>query len=71
MNKHGSFESKDKFMTCSSVEGIVYNSTVWLSDNDIERAKEVLINHERTEMASLYNKIKHHLRRIKILKGDA
>ena len=64
----GRFQSKNKSFGCSIHPGVMYNSVVWLEERNDDRAKDILIEYEETQITALQEKIDNHLHKIKILK---
>ena len=62
---------KDAHLLCPIEPGIVHHGVVWLFENDIEKARILLIDRELEAIDELHEKIKKRERNIELLMGDA
>lgn len=58
---------KDAYLQCPLDPGVVHHNVVWLFENDIQKAKELFIEHELMAIRDLNDKIKRHEWNIELL----
>lgn len=49
-----------KTFTCSNIEGVVYNGMVWLYEDNMKRAIQILLDHEQMIIDELELSMKMH-----------
>lgn len=59
-----------KTLCCSSMPEVIYNKGVWLEKSDPEKAAQILIEYEETQIAKLKLKIENHESIIETLKKE-
>ena len=59
-----------RLLNCAREEKEIYNAVVWLSEQDDELAKRILIEYEEIQIEKLQEKIDNHRNKIRILKGE-
>lgn len=64
----GIFKNAVKRFECSTNPGVVHNKIVWLPERDDDKARQILIAYEETQIAKLQEKIQNHQAKINTLK---
>ena len=67
--KRGIFKSKSKRFTCHAEPGKIYNVVVWLKEQDDERAVQLLIDHNYTQLYLACEKVTNYGNKIKTLRA--
>lgn len=67
LDKHGKIMKR---FQCSPTEGEVHNKVVWLSEPDMNKAAQILIEYEELQIAKLEEKIENHKQLIEIYKDQ-
>lgn len=62
---------KETYLQCPLEPGVVHNGVVWLTEPDIQKARDLFIEHERVAIEELQEKIKRREWNIKMLLEDA
>jgi hypothetical protein len=62
------FVNRTKRLSCARAAGEVYNSMVWLTERDDDRARKLLITHEEVQIGLIQKRIDNHRAKINTLK---
>ena len=62
---------KDANLQCPLEPGVVHHNVVWLYEDDIQKARELFIEHELLAINELKDKIERHRWNIKLIEEDA
>lgn len=67
--ERGIFKSKSKRFTCHAEPGKIYNAVVWLKEQDDERAVQLLIDYNYTQLDLTYEKVYNYQNKIQMLRA--
>lgn len=65
-----STDPRAKSYQCSVYEGVVFNKTVWLSERNDQKAKEIFLQYEESKIKELEDLIESHKKFIEVLKEN-
>lgn len=63
------FTNKKKNIMCSSNEGTIWNSIIWLTDRDDQKVIDAFVKYQEEKISELKKKIDSHLNKINLIKG--
>lgn len=63
------FFGKKKNLICSSKEGEIYNSIIWLTDRDDQKVIDIMVKYQEEQITKLKKKIDNYLNKINLIRG--
>ena len=67
--ERGIFKSTTKRFTCHAEPEKIYNAVVWLKEQDDERAVQLLIDYNYTQLDLVYEKVDNYKNKIQMLRA--